>query len=401
LTDSNPCWPADFGNYVGLFSRLSWHAGGTFRNTDGAGGTGGGRQRFYPEASWEDNTNLDKARALLAPLKQKYGAGLSWGDLIALAGTHAMWHQGTPITEFCFGRLDEADGNASLPLGPSPLQEEVAPCAGPALDCQEQPNETALAPTQLELIYVNPEGPMGVPDPEGSAKEIKIVFQKMGHDARASVALIGGGHAFGKAHGACSDKEYDHPAGLPPNAAREANAYPWAGKCPPLGNGTTGTGLSAWTSGFEGQWTSTPTRWSNEFFVDLLNEDWVVHTGPGGHKQWRSTSGKPYMRFTADMALKVDPELRQWSELFARNITALEEAFDEAWQHLMNAGGGWSSQKRCVPLGSPPTTSASPDQMMNSDLDISVSSDAVSWKAAVAVVAAPVALAAHLMSAPQ
>lgn len=133
--------------------------------------------------------------------------------------------------------------------------------------------------------------------------------------------------------------------------------------------------------------------------MDLLDEDWVVHTGPGGHQQWRSTTGKPYMRFTTDMALKVDPEFRQWSELFARNITALEEAFDTAWQHLMNAGGGWSSQKRCVPLGAPPATSTNPDHMMNDDPDTTMLSEAVSWRAAAAVAAAPVALAAHLMSA--
>lgn len=399
LTDSQPCWPADFDNYVGLFSRLSWHAAGTFRNTDGAGGAGGGRQRFDPEASWEDNTNLDKARALLGPLKRKYGAGLSWGDLIALAGTHAMWHQGAPLTEFCFGRLDEPDGNRSLPLGPGPLQEEVAPCAGPEQGaCQDRPNDTALAAVQVGLIYVNPEGPMGVPDPNGSARDIRVVFEKMGADARSTVALIGGGHAFGKVHGACSDKEYEHPAGLPPSEAREANVYPYVGKCPPVGNGTTGTGRSTWTSGFEGPWTSTPTQWSNEFFVYLLDKEWELWTGPGGHYQWRlkDQPDDPRMRLTSDMALLADPEFRHWVEVFARNATALDEAFDAAWHTLVNAGGGWSSSKRCVQLGSPPENPAAPSRMLDTDMAPAVDSGSQSF--GVAGLAALASLVAQVPS---
>jgi catalase (peroxidase I) len=314
---------------------------------------------------------------LLGPLKRKYGAGLSWGDLIALAGTHAMWHQGAPLTEFCFGRLDEPDGNRSLPLGPGPLQEEVAPCAGPEQGaCQDRPNETALASVQVGLIYVNPEGPMGVPDPAGSARDIKTVFEKMGADARSTVALIGGGHAFGKVHGACSDKEYEHPAGLPPSEAREANVYPYVGKCPPVGDGTTGTGLATWTSGFEGPWTSTPTQWSNEFFVYLVDKEWELWTGPGGHYQWRlkDQPDDPRMRLTSDMALLADPEFRHWVEVFARNATALDEAFDAAWHNLVNAGGGWSSSKRCVQLGSPPENPAAPSRMLDTDTDPFVAS---------------------------
>jgi len=408
LTTSQPCWPADFDNYVGLFSRLSWHAAGTFRSTDGRGGTGGGRQRFDPEASWEDNTNLDKARALLVPLKRKHGAGLSWGDLIALAGTHAMWHQGAPLTEFCFGRLDEPDGNQSLSLGPGPLQEEVAPCAGPAQGaCQERPNETALAAVQVGLIYVNPEGPMGVPDPAGSARDIRAVFEKMGADARATVALIGGGHAFGKAHGACSDREHGHPAGLPPNQAREAKVHPYVGTCPAVGQGTTGTGRSAWTSGLEGPWTSTPTQWSNEFFVYLVDKEWELWTGPGGHYQWRlrDQPDDPRMRFTSDMALLADPEFRRWAEVFARNATALDEAFDEAWRNLMTAGGGWSSRKRCVQLGPPPEDPAGPSRMLDTDMGAAAgeatTASSGSQGLGAASLAAVVSLAAQLLrSAP-
>lgn len=357
VTASQNCWPADYGNYGGLFVRLSWHASGTFRATDNAGGAGGGRQRFNPEASWEDNTNLDKARALLAPIKEKYGAGLSWADLIVLAGTQAMWTMGTPMKEFCFGRVDDPDGYRSLPLGPSDMQKVVAPCTGPENGlCQERPNETALAPTTVGLIYVNPEGPMGNADPKQSAEEIRITFDKMGQDARSTVALIGGGHAFGKTHGACSDKVYPEPAGLPPNVAYEQNTYPYIGKCPGVGSGAPGKGKSTWTSGFEGPWTSTPTRWSNEFFTYLLDKEWEVWEGPGGHQQWRMKNhpDDPRMRLTSDIALLHDPEFKKYVELFASNMTALDEAFDLAWRDLTTSGGGWSSKKRCAQYGPPP-----------------------------------------------
>merc|ERR1712048_552833 len=181
LTSSKDWWPADYGNYGPFFVRMAWHCSGTFRNTDGAGGCAGGRQRFEPEASWEDNTNLDKARALLAPIKAKYGMGLSWGDLFVLAGTTALRNMGAPITTFCAGRIDDPDGNKSLQLGPSPIQEKVAPCAGSENGlCQDRPNETNLAPTTVGLIYVNPEGVLGVPEPANSVDEIRITFKKMG-----------------------------------------------------------------------------------------------------------------------------------------------------------------------------------------------------------------------------
>jgi len=375
LTNSQSCWPADFGNYVGLFSRLSWHAAGTYREADDVGGAGGGRMRFDPEASWPDNTNLDKARALLAPIKRKHGDGLSWADLIVLAGTHAMWHQGAPLTQFCFGRLDDPDGEKSKPLGPGPEQESVAPCTGEQGNCQERANETNLAPTTVGLIYVNPEGPLGEdgnqnPDPLGSAKEIRLVFGKMGHDDRATVALVGGGHAFGKTHGACSDKDFSNPAGLAPKEARAQSVSPWAGKCPAVGDGRKGMGASTWTSGFEGAWTLTPTRWSNEFFQLMLNmEDWEMWNGPGGHVQWRlkNNPNDPRMRLTADLALVADPEYRTWSELFARNLTALGEAFDDAWEELITSGSSWASSRRCEPFGPPP---AAPEEMLDTDGDL-------------------------------
>jgi len=371
MTDSQSCWPGDWGSYVGLFTRLTWHAAGTFRNTDGSGGDGGGRQRFDPEASWEDNTNLDKARGLLWPLKEKYGDGLSWADLIALAGTQTQWASGMPFKEFCFGRLDDEDGAKSLPLGPGEMQEEMAPCTGPVNGmCQMQPNETALAPTTVGLIYVNPGGPMGVPDPAKSVDEIRVVFGKMGHDDKATVALIGGGHAFGKCHGACSKFEYEEPAGLPPNMAFAEGTYPYVGKCPNLDGGVTGMGNATWTSGFEGPWTSTPTRWSNEYFTYLLDYEWEPWLGPGGAIQWRMKENPddPRMRLTTDIALIKDPEYLKYVELFASNLTALNEAYDFSWTSLISNGGGWSTKKICVPYGPPPEPGATtPTSMLNTD----------------------------------
>lgn len=348
LTDSQPCWPADFGNYGPFFVRLAWHCSGTFRNTDGAGGCAGGRQRFEPEASWMDNDNLDKARALLAPIKQKYGDGLSWGDLFVLAGTTALRSMGAPITTVCVGRIDDPDGKKSLPLGPGAVQKAVAPCTGPDGDCQQFPKKTALAPTTLELIYVNPQGPMGKPLPAESAKQIRVVFGKMGHNDVSTVALVGGGHAFGKCHGACNKKQ---ASGLPPNVAYAAHPpkIPWAGVCDNHPGSPTGKGNNTFTSGFEGTWTNTPTKWSNVYFQGLLNNIWETWKGPGGGIQWRIKNDPtdPRMRLTTDIALINDPSYKAIVEGFARNMTALNVAFDEAWTGLTTKGGRWSSAKRC------------------------------------------------------
>jgi len=343
LTDSQECWPADFGNYGPFFVRLAWHCSGTFRMTDGVGGCAGGRQRFDVEASWPDNVNLDKARALLVPIKEKYGEGLSWGDLFVLAGTQSLRSMGVPIKSFCAGRIDDSSGAKSLPLGPSKIQEKVAPCTSPENGlCQKNPLETALAPTVIGDIYVDPQGPMGVPDPKGSAKEIRIVFGKMGHDDRATVALTGGGHAFGKVHGACNVPDAQ---GLPPNEAykQTPREYPYQGKC------GTGVGNDTFSSGFEGPWTSTPTKWSNEYFKYLLQEEWETHTGPGGKIQWRMAKNPndKRMRLTADMAMIADPEYKKYVIEFANNMSALDEAFDLAWTGLTTKGGRWSENKFC------------------------------------------------------
>jgi len=337
LKTSHACWPADNGNYAGLMIRLAWHCSGSYRNSDGVGGCTGARQRFEPERSWEDNANLDKARALLYPLKAKYGDALSWGDLFILAGTTAYRQAGMPITRMCFGRMDEANGNNSKLLGPTAEQEAQFPCAVNG-KCEHP------LPTTVGLIYVNPEGPLNadntaqVADPKLSVSEVRRTFETMGHSNRSTVALIGGGHAIGKAHGACTKS-----AGLSPKEAFAANGDIWKGEC------GTGSGPDTTTSGFEGYWTTNPTTWDNEFFKDLFAKEWEVWTGPGGKKQWKvkGVSGG-LMRLTTDLALLEDPTYRAISQEFANNLTALNEAFDEAWDKLTTNGEGtWSAEAKC------------------------------------------------------
>jgi len=332
LTDSQDCWPADSGNYGPLFIRLAWHCSGSFRNTDGRGGCSGGRQRFEPERSWEDNTNLDKARALLWPIKEKHGDGLSWGDLFTFAGTAAIKSMGGPTKSFCFGRIDDADGTASLELGPTPEQAVLEPCQVQG-KCQKP-----LGSTTVGLIYLNPEGPMGVPDPVGSAKDVRDAFSRMGMNDSQTVALIGGGHAFGKAHGAC-------PNG-PGVSPLLDSSNPWPGAC------GSGTGADTFTSGFEGAWTTKPTQWDNEFFKVLVDNEWEKQVGPGGHWQWwtadRSSPYAEVMRLTSDVALLHDPAFLEISKTFARDQSQLDEAFAQAWDQLINAGAVYSRVSKCL-----------------------------------------------------
>lgn len=342
MTQSQECWPADFDNYGPFFVRLAWHCSGTYRKSDGKGGCAGGRQRFEPERSWDDNTNLDKARALLVPIKQKYGHALSWGDLYALAGTQALRGMGTPITSFCFGRIDSKDGSESLALGPSPEQERFAPCKING-KCKKP-----LGATTVGLIYVNPEGPIALqengewkpnPDPILSSREVRTTFEQMKHEDRAAVALIGGGHAFGKAHGACQAGAGPSPKDAYPHG------IPWPGLC------GTGKGKDTTTSGFEGHWTTTPTKWSNEFFQVLQDHEWEKWVGPGGKWQWRTVdrNGKyaGVMRLTSDISLLQDKHYRAIVNEFATNQTALDDAFDKAWQELVTHGGSWSNERKC------------------------------------------------------
>jgi len=335
MTDSQDCWPADQFNgkssYGPLFIRLAWHCSGSFRATDDKGGCAGGRIRFEPEASWDDNTNLDKARALLGGIKEKYGNSLSWGDLFVFAGTAAIMNMGGPVTEICAGRIDSADGTLSLPLGPSPEQIATAPCPDNG-NCQKP-----LGASTLGLIYVNPEGIKGVPDPVPTAARIREVFSRMDFNDTETVALIGGGHAFGKCHGACTTG-----AGLPPN---KQPYNPWPGTC---GTGDNkGKGAYTFTSGFEGQWTSRPLTWTNEFFTFLLNGNYTKIQGDGGKYQWRNAANG-FLMLTSDLALINDVKYKKIVETFANDITALEDAFGKAWEKLTTQGGTWATGKKCL-----------------------------------------------------
>lgn len=329
LTDSQECWPADtFGSessYGPLFIRLAWHCAGTFRE-DGVGGCAGGRMRYWPEASWRDNTNLDKARALLAPIKIKYGDALSWGDLFVFAGTSAILEMGGPVTEICAGRIDSADGSDSFVLGPGP---EAAPCP------QDGNCSSPLGSVSIGLIYVNPAGFLGNPDPVRSAQSIREVFSRMDMNDSETVALIGGGHAFGKCHGACA-----LGAGPSPNDDPE---NPWPGLC------GTGKGDDTFTSGFEGEWTSEPLKWSNEFFKLLIKEegyDYNLTTSPAGQFQWENEDG--LMMLTSDLALVNDDEYKKIVQAFAEDQEVLDRAFGAVWEKLMTSGGQWATNKKCV-----------------------------------------------------
>lgn len=343
MTDSKDWWPADFGSYAGLFVRMAWHAAGTYRSHDGRGGAGRGQQRFAPLNSWPDNVSLDKARRLLWPVKKKYGKNLSWADLMVLAGNVAMEEGGFKTFGFSGGRADVWESDDDIYWGPEKVWLDDERYTG------DRDLQAPLAAVQMGLIYVNPEGPNGEPDPMKSAVDIKETFRRMGMNSEETVALIAGGHTFGKTHGA-------HPDDLvgpdPEAAPLENQGIGWKN-----GHGT-GVGADALTSGLEVTWTYHPTRWDNEFFHILYAYEWELFESPAGAKQWRPKNGagsdmvpeahgegkrEPRM-LTSDLALRVDPEFDEISRRFRDDQEAFSDAYARAWFKLTHRDMGPKSR---------------------------------------------------------
>jgi len=340
LTQSQDWWPADFGNYGPFFIRMTWHSAGTYRTLDGRGGAGGGQQRFEPLNSWPDNASLDKARRLLWPVKQQYGEALSWSDLMVLAGNVALENMGFKTYGFAGGRADDWEPDMVY-WGP-----EVEMLASDREDNNGK-LQRPLGATHMGLIYVNPEGPKGVPDPMGSAKNIRVAFERMAMNDEETLALIAGGHTFGKMHGA--HKPADCVGAEPAAAGIEEQGLGWKNKC---GKGHSEDTV---TSGLEGAWTQAPTQWTSLYLSNLLNFEWKQTRSPAGAIQWIPTDeslhkivpdahvkGKfnaPVMT-TADLALKFDPEYRKIAERFLADPEEYRLAFAKAWYKLTHRDMG-------------------------------------------------------------
>jgi catalase-peroxidase len=340
MTDSQDWWPADFGHYGPLFIRMAWHSAGTYRIGDGRGGAGAGQQRFAPLNSWPDNANLDKARRLLWPVKQKYGRKLSWADLMILAGNVALESMGFKTFGFAGGRADVWEPEQDVDWGPE------AKWLGDERYSGDRELAGPLGAVQMGLIYVNPEGPNGKPDPLAAARDIRETFARMAMNDEETVALIAGGHTFGKTHGA-GDASLVGPE--PEAAEIEAQGLGWSSKY------ATGIAGDAITSGIEVIWTTTPTRWSNNFFDNLFNYDWELTKSPAGAHQWTPKNGAgagtvpdahdpskhhaPSM-LTTDLALRFDPLYEKISRRFHQHPDQFADAFARAWFKLTHRDMG-------------------------------------------------------------
>jgi len=340
MTDSREWWPADYGHYGPFFVRMTWHAAGTYRIADGRGGGGTGAQRFAPLNSWPDNGNLDKARRLLWPIKQKYGRKLSWADLLILAGTVAMDSMGCRTFGFGGGRADIYEPEDQIYWGPE------STWLGDQRYTGNRQLENPLGAVQMGLIYVNPEGPNGTPDPLASAHDIRDTFARMAMNDEETVALVAGGHTFGKAHGAGDTAQVGRE---PEGADIEEQGLGWKNS---FGSGK---GAHTITSGIEGAWTPDPIRWDNGYFETLFGYEWELTKSPAGAHQWKpkGTSGDGTvpdahdqakrhapMMTTADMALRMDPVYEKISRRFLQNPQALHEAFARAWFKLTHRDMG-------------------------------------------------------------
>ena len=341
MTDSQDWWPADFGNYGPLFIRMAWHSAGTYRAGDGRGGGGRGQQRFAPLNSWPDNVNLDKARRLLWPIKQKYGRKISWADLMILAGNVALETMGFKTFGFGGGREDVWEPDQDVYWG-----SEDTWLGGDKRYSGDRDLENPLAAVQMGLIYVNPEGPNGNPDPIAAAKDIRDIFARMSMNDEETVALIAGGHAFGKTHGA---GPASHVGPEPEAASIEEQGLGWKSSF------GTGKGDDTISSGLEVTWTNTPIKWSNNFFRILFSYEWELTKSPAGAYQWQPKGGAgagtipdahdpsrhhPPSMLTTDLSLRFDPAYEKISRRFYENPDQFADAFARAWFKLTHRDVG-------------------------------------------------------------
>ena len=343
MTDSQGWWPADFGHYGPQFVRMAWHAAGTYRTADGRGGGGRGQQRFAPLNSWPDNVNIDKSRRLLWPIKQKYGQKISWADLLLLAGNVALESMGFRTAGFAAGRPDVWEPDHDVNWG-----SETTWLATDKRFTGDRDLDQPLAATHMGLIYVNPEGPNASGDPVAAAKDIRATFNRMAMNDEEIVALIAGGHTFGKAHGAAPES---HKGPEPEGAPLEAQGLGWTS------NFGSGHGKDTVSSGLEVTWTTTPARWSNDFFEHLFKYDWVLTYSPAGAKQWVAKDApeiipdahipgkkhRPTM-LTTDLTMRMDPEFEKISRRFLDNPQAFADAFAHAWFKLTHRDLGPKSR---------------------------------------------------------